>query len=186
MFIHITHPWLTSSSVGAVQQRDTDVLKDLAKEFNLSYTAFGSAISTKDGPTAGALTLTEAWGTALEPAPVTPTDEDSAPWRLLSGTIKATFNAHRGLDGENNIFVSPGIMSGNTGGCTRPVCGQSKVDNTIMGRCAQIRGTIGTSRATLSGTTTRMGEMVVHCQTGFIPSMSVCLGSSSEFDCRCL
>ncbi len=98
MFIHITHPWLTSSSVGAVQQRDTDVLKDLAKEFNLSYTAFGSAISTKDGPTAGALTLTEAWGTALEPAPVTPTDEDSAPWRLLSGTIKATFNAHRGLE----------------------------------------------------------------------------------------
>ncbi len=167
-----------------MQQRDADVLKHLAKEFNLTYTAFGSAISTNDGPTAGTLTLTEAWGTPLEPAPVTPTDEDSAPWRLLSGTIKATFNAHRGLDGESNIFVSPGIMSGNTGGCTRLICGQSKVDDTIMGRCLQIRSTIGTSRATLSGTTTRMGEMVVHCQTGFIPSMSVCLDSSSEFDCR--
>ena len=186
MFIYVILPWPTNSSVRVVQQRDADVLKHLAKEFNLTYTAFGSAISTNDGPTAGTLTLTEAWGTPLEPAPVTPTDEDSAPWRLLSGTIKATFNAHRGLDGENNIFVSPGIMSGNTGGCTRPVCGQSKVDNTIMGRCAQIRGTIGTSHATLSGTTTRMGEMVVNSRTGFIPSMSVCLDSSSEFDCRCL
>jgi hypothetical protein len=119
------------SSVAAVQQRDTDVLKHLAKEFNLTYTAFGSAISTEDGPTAGTLKLTDAWGTALEPAPVTPTGEDSAPWQLLSGTIKATFNAHRGLGGADNIFVSPGIMSGNTGGCTPTVC-QNKVDN--MGR----------------------------------------------------
>jgi Gly-Xaa carboxypeptidase len=81
-----------SSSVGAVQQRDTDVLKDLAKDFNLTYTAFGSEISAEDDP-AGLLTLTEAWGAPLEPAPVTPTDEDSAPWQLLSGTIKATYNA---------------------------------------------------------------------------------------------
>jgi Gly-Xaa carboxypeptidase len=118
-----------SSSVAAVRQRDTDVLKHLAKEFNLTYTAFGSAISTEDGATAGTLTLTDAWGTALEPAPVMPTGDDSAPWQLLSGTIKATFNAHRGLDGADNILVSPGIMSGNTGGCTRPVCCQGKVDS---------------------------------------------------------
>ncbi len=45
-----------SSSVGAVQQRDTDVLKELAKDFNLTYTAFGSEISTEDDP-AGLLTL---------------------------------------------------------------------------------------------------------------------------------
>jgi hypothetical protein len=67
---------------------------------------------------AGTLTLTEAWDTPLEPAPITPFGEDSAPWQLLSGTIKATFNAHRGLDGADNIFVSPGITTGNTGGCT--------------------------------------------------------------------
>ena len=102
-------------------QRDTHVLKHLAEEFNLTYTAFGLPISTQDGPAAGTLTLSEAWNTGLEPAPVTPSDEDSAPWRLFSGTIKATFNAHRDLDGPNNIFVSPGIMSGNTGRCTRPV-----------------------------------------------------------------
>ena len=107
---------MVCSSVAAVQHRDTDVLKHLAEEFNLTYTAFGSAISPEDGPTAGSLTLTDAFGTALEPAPVTPVSEDSAPWQLLSGTIKATYNAHRGLDGADNIIVSPGITSGNTGG----------------------------------------------------------------------
>ncbi|KAH9039306.1 hypothetical protein EDB85DRAFT_2182476 [Lactarius pseudohatsudake] len=90
----VNHRIATQSSVSAVQQRDTDILKHLAKEFNLSFTAFGSDVTPK--------------------APVTPTDEDSAPWQLLSGTIKATYNAHRGLEGADNIFVSPGIMSGNT------------------------------------------------------------------------
>ncbi|KAH9987511.1 hypothetical protein BJV77DRAFT_1070480 [Russula vinacea] len=84
----------------------------LAKEFNLTYTAFGSAISPEDGPTAGSLTLTDAFGTALEPAPVTPVSEDSAPWQLFSGTIKATYNAHRGLDGADNIIE--GLQYGST------------------------------------------------------------------------
>lgn len=109
----VNHRIATQSSISAVQQRDIHILKHLAKEFNLTFTAFGSDITLDGGPTAGKLTLTDAWGTALEPAPVTPTD-DSAPWRLLSGTIKATYNAHRDLEGGDNIFVSPGIMSGNT------------------------------------------------------------------------
>ena len=163
---------LTSSSVAAVQQRDTDVLKRLAEEFNLTYTAFGAAIS-EDGPAAGSLVLSEAWRTGLEPAPVTPSDADSAPWRLFSGTIKATYNAHRDLDGPNNIFVSPGIMSGNTGRCTRPVRVRSNLDNVV--RCPQIRGTTGTSRATLSATATKAWATVTHCQTTFTPLTSVCL-----------
>ncbi len=122
ILIHATYVGLASSSVATVKERDTNVLKPLAKEFNLTYTAFGSAISAEDGTAAGILTLTDAWGTALEPAPVTPTSEDSVPWQLLSGTIKATFNAHRGLEGEDNIFVSPGIMTGNTGRCSRLAC----------------------------------------------------------------
>jgi Gly-Xaa carboxypeptidase len=105
-----------------VQERDTNLLKPLAKEFNLTYTAFGSSIYTRDGPAAGALTLADEWGTALEPAPITPTSEDSAPWQLLSGTIKAAFNVHRSLDGGDNIFVSPGIMTGNTGRRSCLVC----------------------------------------------------------------
>lgn len=107
----------TSSSVAEVQRRDTQVLKHLAKEFNLTYIAFGTEISTENSTAAGTLTLTDAWSTALGPAPVTPTGGDSAPWQLLSGTIKATYNAHRSLEGANNIFVIPGIMSGNTGKC---------------------------------------------------------------------
>lgn len=107
-----------SSSVAAVQERDASLLKHLAKEFNLTYSAFGSAISIEDGPSGGTLNLTDAWGTALEAAPITPTGEDSAPWQLLSGTIKATYNSHRGLEGGETIIVSPGTMTGNTGGCS--------------------------------------------------------------------
>jgi len=109
----VNHRIATQSTISAVQERDTHILKHLAKEFNLTFTAFGTDISPDGDPTAGKLILTDAWGTGLEPAPVTPTD-DSAPWQLLSGTIKATYNAHRNLEGVDNIVVSPGIMSGNT------------------------------------------------------------------------
>jgi Gly-Xaa carboxypeptidase len=117
--IYLPLTWgFASSSVAAVQERDASLLKHLAKEFKLSYTAFGSAISIEGGPSAGTLTLTDAWGTALEPAPITATGEDSAPWQLLSGTIKATYNSHRSLEGGDTIIVSPGTMTGNTGGCS--------------------------------------------------------------------
>jgi Gly-Xaa carboxypeptidase len=105
---------IANSSVAAVKQRDTDVLKDLANEFNLTYTAFGSPISHKDEPAERTLTLTDAWGRGVEPAPVTPTDGDPV-WELFSGTVKATYNAQRGLGGDN-IVVSPGVLSVNTGG----------------------------------------------------------------------
>ncbi|KAH9066865.1 hypothetical protein EDB87DRAFT_1678703 [Lactarius vividus] len=110
----VNHRIATQSSVSVVQHHDTNILKHLADEFNLSFTAFGLDVTPDGAPSAGKLTLTDAWESGLEPAPVTPTDEDSAPWRLLSGTIKATYNAHRGLEGADNIFVSPGVMSGNT------------------------------------------------------------------------
>jgi Gly-Xaa carboxypeptidase len=106
---------LASSYVVAVRQCDTNVPKHLANVFNLSFTAFGLAIFPGDESTERALTLTDAYGTALEPAPMTPSDEDSAPWQLLSGTIKATYNAQRGPEGDN-VVVSPGVLSGNTGG----------------------------------------------------------------------
>ncbi|KAI0058987.1 carboxypeptidase S [Artomyces pyxidatus] len=107
----VNHRVATQSTLSAVQERDTELLKSLAHKFNLTYTAFGSSISTQEAPAYGTLTLADAWGAALEPAPITPTD--AVPYRILSGTIKATYNAQRGLEGDN-IIISPGIMSGNT------------------------------------------------------------------------
>lgn len=143
ILVRATYTGLVSSTVAAVKERDASLLKHLAKEFNLTYTAFGSAITEGDVPSAGTLTLTDAWGTALEPAPITPTGEDTAPWQLLSGTIKATYNAHRDLEGRDNIFVSPGIMTGNTGGCTGSCQVISNVRLTYMGRGRQIRDITG-------------------------------------------
>jgi len=59
--------------------------------------------------------LAEAYDAALEPAPITPSDASAGPYRVLSGTIKATFNEHRSLGGNDEIIVAPGLMTGNTG-----------------------------------------------------------------------
>ncbi|KAF9499578.1 hypothetical protein BDN71DRAFT_1441721 [Pleurotus eryngii] len=80
------------SSVAATVQHDTQLLKSLGNKFNLTYTSFGAEMSEKDARSSGTLTLSEAWGTALEPASITPTGRDAAPYALLAGTIKATFN----------------------------------------------------------------------------------------------
>lgn len=46
--------------------------------------------------------------------------KDSVAFSLLSGTIKAVYNAHRGLSdhSESAIKVYPAYMSGNTGKST--------------------------------------------------------------------
>lgn len=94
-------------------KRDTKLLVPLAKTFNLSFTAYGQKISTVDGPTHGSLELTDAWGTALEPAPVTPTDPDSEPYRLLSGTIIGTYEASSEyMTNKEAIIVAPGMSTG--------------------------------------------------------------------------
>ncbi|KAF9218981.1 carboxypeptidase S [Gyrodon lividus] len=114
-FAVVNHRISTESSVAATQARDTGLLATLAREFNLSYTAFGADISDVSAPAYGTLTLSTAFGKGgLEPAPITPTEGDAAPYQLLSGSIKAAYNSHRGITGDDNIIVSPGIMSGNT------------------------------------------------------------------------
>ncbi|KAG6891195.1 hypothetical protein C0995_008447 [Termitomyces sp. Mi166 len=113
-FAVVNHRISVISSVGEVQTHDTELLSQLATQFNLTYTAFGKKLSVEDASSAGTLTLSDAFGTALEPAPVTPTSPDAVAWYLLSGTIKATYNSHRSLIGANEIIVSPGMSSGNT------------------------------------------------------------------------
>ena len=102
------------SSVSEVHARDTTLLKHLAKTFNLTYSAFGVQISEEGASASGTLTLSEAFQHGLEPAPITPTGADAAPYQLLSGTIKATYNTHRSINDPNSIIVAPSIMSGNT------------------------------------------------------------------------
>ena len=104
------------SSVGDVQAHDTALLKHLAKTFNLTYNAFGAQISEDGAPASGTLTLSSAFQNGLEPAPITPTGADAAPYQLLSGTIRATYNTHRSLalNDADSVIVAPSIMSGNT------------------------------------------------------------------------
>jgi Gly-Xaa carboxypeptidase len=93
-------------------QRTETVFKDLAHRLNLTFTSFGETVSA--GPSKGSLITSDDWNSALESAPISPTD--AAEYHLLAGTIRATYNTHRGLeDGEKPVIVSPGIMSGNTG-----------------------------------------------------------------------
>jgi len=111
----VNHRIATDSSVSAVQKRDIELLEPLAKQFNLSFTAFGKDIQTVEGPTYGSLVLTDAWNSALEPAPVSPTDADAEPYKLISGTIIATHEGSPKFKKDNKtIVVVPGIMSGNT------------------------------------------------------------------------
>ncbi|EGN96601.1 hypothetical protein SERLA73DRAFT_184690 [Serpula lacrymans var. lacrymans S7.3] len=110
----VNHRISTESSIDELKNRDTDLLQYLAGDFNLSYSAFGVSLSEANAPAYGSLNLSDAWGTGLKPAPISPTDGDAAPYNLLSGSIKAAYNSHRNIGGNDNIVVSPGIMSGNT------------------------------------------------------------------------
>ncbi len=90
-------------------------MEDLASEFNLSFTAFGKGIRPQDGPTYGSLILSEAFNSSLEPAPITPTGPDAAPYRLLSATIRATYESGRHNDNEGQLTIAPFMGGGNTG-----------------------------------------------------------------------
>ena len=105
-------------SVFALKARDTKLLEPIAKKFNLSFNAFGELLTEAGAPALGSLSLLDISRGGLDPAPITPTfGNEGAPFRLLSGTIKAAFNAYRSdLKSEaSDIVVAPSMMSGNTG-----------------------------------------------------------------------
>ena len=126
--IHI-FPTFSCSSIAEVENHDTALLEALVRRFNLSYEAFGKDIEVGDGPKYGSLIISDAWGTALEPAPVSPSGPHDAPFQLLSGTIKATYNSHRGFEEKEEVIVAPGVPTGNTGQHALIVPSNCTVDN---------------------------------------------------------
>ena len=159
---------ITRSSLDEVKAHDTALLSSLSKKFNLTYTAFRKRISEEGVPASSSLTLSDAYNGGLEPAPITPTGKDAAPYQLLSGTIKATYNAHRSLsDNDESVIVAPSMMSGNTGAlsCSCPLCAVY-----WRNTAAQIHVTTGNYPNTYSATITMIARM---WRVEFIPSMNV-------------
>lgn len=105
-----------SSSVSAVKTHIVDTLTPIAKKFNLTLDAFGDELhGTSNIVSSGHLKLTDAWGTALEPAPVTPWIENSA-FDFLAGTIQTVVKTSKRWNNPDiPVAVAPGILSGNTG-----------------------------------------------------------------------
>ena len=105
---------MSRSSVAELQDRYRDVLGPVAAELNLSLDAFGSLLTSDahEAP-AGHIKLSDAYGTALDPAPVTPTF-GSAPWEILSGTIISSIQTSGREEASKPIVVAPGLGIGNT------------------------------------------------------------------------
>ena len=87
----------------------TDVLFPIAEIFNLTLNAFGTEIVAGSGD-GGQLVLSRAWGTGLEPSPITPTDNDGA-WGILSGTIQAAVFSSTPNAGQIPV-VTPTLATG--------------------------------------------------------------------------
>lgn len=98
-----------------VKARFVDILSPIAEQFNLSINAFeDESLSHRNEYALGELELSDAFGTALNPAPVSPT-YGSGPWQLLSGSILSTLASSQ-RDGTKEIkaAVAPGLAIGET------------------------------------------------------------------------
>lgn len=90
-----------------VKDHITGIATTVAEKFNLTLHAFPE--SGDDNETPSSITLKKAFGTGLEPAPVSPTEiteGETTPWSVLSGTTRALY-------GEA-LIMAPGLSTGNT------------------------------------------------------------------------
>ncbi|KAH8103886.1 carboxypeptidase S [Cristinia sonorae] len=103
------------SSVAALKARIVEILQPAIRKYNLSVNAFGEQIDDPEKTAfAGHLTLSDAFGTALEPAPITSTSSNPA-YQFLSGTIIAVQKTSaKGRSSNAPVVVAPGILIGNT------------------------------------------------------------------------
>ena len=93
------------------------MLGPVAASLGMTFSAFADPAGayTANGSATGHVRLSDAWGTALEPAPVSPTDSEQ--WRVLAGSIRASWGpaaGHSSLE-EPDVVVVPSLLGGNTG-----------------------------------------------------------------------
>lgn len=99
----------TDSSLAFLQDHYTSLIRNWAIANNTTLMAFGNTIL--DQGSTRKVELSDAWGTALEPAPVSPID--ALPFRLLSGTIRAVGSGGQNTtENDEKLFVAPSVMSG--------------------------------------------------------------------------
>lgn len=108
----VNHRIAEHDSVAAVQAHMTKVILPVAQKYDLSLDAFGTNVTAGSGA-GGHVALSDAWGTALEPSPVTPTGKGD-PYQILAGTIKATIESAQGYKAKG-VVVAPLLPTGNTG-----------------------------------------------------------------------
>jgi len=105
-----THSTFASSTT-ELQERFADVVAPIAAKHNMSLDAFGTTVGL-EAPRWGHVKLSDAFQSALEPAPVTPT-AGSGPYELLSGTILSTLKTNLRTDNlPDEVVVSPGLSLG--------------------------------------------------------------------------
>jgi Gly-Xaa carboxypeptidase len=113
----VNHRISIESTVSQIQDRMTRTLAPIAKAHNLEFEAWGKKIHLdQTSSKAGKLILDVAWNATIETAPVSPFTTDSAAWRLLAGTIKATWATRPNSKGGkyDEIFMAPLMSTGNT------------------------------------------------------------------------
>ncbi|KAJ7115872.1 hypothetical protein C8R44DRAFT_216220 [Mycena epipterygia] len=101
---------IAEHSVTEVQAHIVKLVSPIAAEFNMSLHAFGRS-PAQDAVQKNLITLTDAFGTALEPSPVTPVN--GGPYELLAGTIKATLETSERYN-STGVIISPSLGLGNT------------------------------------------------------------------------
>ncbi|OBZ74255.1 Carboxypeptidase S [Grifola frondosa] len=107
----VNHRIAEHSSVKELQKHLIDTVLPIAIKYDLSVDAFGTNISAGSGG-AGHVVLSDSWGTALEPSPVTPAGLHD-PYQLLAGTIKATLMSSATYN-ASGVVVAPMLSLGNT------------------------------------------------------------------------
>ncbi|EPT05315.1 hypothetical protein FOMPIDRAFT_125395 [Fomitopsis schrenkii] len=99
------------SSVETVKSHIADTVGPLANSFNISVDAFGTHYGNLSMEGAfGHLQLSDAYGTQLEPAPVTPTF-GSGPYELLAGTVISALGSSNRTNIPKKVFLAPSLST---------------------------------------------------------------------------